>query len=87
MPVLSMEEASNMTLPSPVSKEYWENSEWAYEHMKEISAKYPNQWVVVFDKKVITASRSGSEAERIAKEKVGSREFVILFAEKGIRVY
>ena len=87
MPVLNMEEASNMTLPSPVSKEYWENSEWAYEHMKEISAKYPNQWVVVFDKKVIAASRSGSEVERIAKEKVGSREFVILFAEKGIRVY
>lgn len=87
MPILSMEEASNMILPSPVSKEYWENSEWAYEHMKEISAKYPNQWVVIFDKKVIAASITGSEAERIAKEKVGNQEFVILFVEKGIRVY
>jgi hypothetical protein len=55
--------------------------------MNEISAKYPNQWVIVFDKKVIAASRSGSEAEHIAKEKVANQEFVILFAEKGIRVY
>jgi hypothetical protein len=87
MPILSVKEAAEMTLPSPISKEYWENSEWAYEHMNEISAKYPNQWVIVFDKKVIAASRSGSEAEHIAKEKVANQEFVILFAEKGIRVY
>lgn len=87
MPVLSVEETAEMRLPSPVSKGYWKNSEWAYEHMNEISAKYPNQWVVIFDKKVIAASRSGSEAEQIAREKVGDQEFVILFAEKGIRVY
>ena len=87
MPILSVKEAAEMRLPSPVSKEYWENSEWAYEHMNKISAKYPNQWVIIFDKNVIAASKSGSEAERIAREKVGDQEFVILFAEKEIRVY
>ncbi len=87
MPVLSAKEAQGMRLPSPGPKEYWEDSEWAYEHMNEISEKYPNQWVVIYDKKVVTASTSGSEAEQIAREKVGNQEFVILFAEKGIRVY
>ena len=87
MPVLSAKESAGMRLPSPVSQEYWEDSEWAYEHMNEISEKYPNQWVVIYDKKVVAASTSGSEAEHIATEKVGNQEFVILFAEKGIRVY
>jgi hypothetical protein len=87
MPILSVKETEGMKLPSPGSNEYWEDSKWANEHMNEISEKYPNQWVVIFNKKVIAASRSGSEAEQIATEKVGDQEFVILFAEKGIRVY
>ena len=87
MPRLSAKETEGMKLPSPGSKEYWEDSKWAYEHMNEISEQYPNQWVVIFNKKVIGASRSGSEAEQIATEKVSDQEFVILFAEKGIRVY
>lgn len=87
MPILSAKEAEGMELPSVGPKEYWEDSKWANEHMNEISEKYPNQWVVIFNKKVIAASRSGSEAEQIAREKVGDQEFVILFAEKGMRVY
>lgn len=87
MPILSAKEAAEIKIPSPVSQEYWVDSEWAHEHMNEISEKYPNQWVVIFNKKVIAASTSGSEAEQIATEKVGNQEFVIMFAEKGIRVY
>jgi hypothetical protein len=82
-----MKEAQGMKIPPPGPKEYREDSEWAYEHMNEISEKYPNQWVIIFDKGVIAASINGSEAEQIAREKVGDQEFVILFAEKGIRVY
>jgi len=87
MPVLSAKEAQGMRLPPPGSKEYWEDSEWAYEHMNEISEKYPNQWVIICGKKLVAASISGSKAEQIARGKVGDQEFVILFAEKGIRVY
>jgi len=87
MPILSAKEAAEIKIPPPVSQEYWEDSEWAYEHMNEISEKYPNQWVVICGKKLVAASISGSEAEQIAREKVGDQEFVILFAEKGIRVY
>jgi hypothetical protein len=46
MPILSAKETQGMRLPSPGPKEYWEDSEWAYEHMNEISEKYPNQWIV-----------------------------------------
>jgi len=87
MLILSVKEAAKIKLPSPVSQEYWENSEWAHEHINEISVKYPNQWVIIYKKKVVAASTSGSKAKHIATEKVGNQEFVILFAEKGMRVY
>jgi hypothetical protein len=64
MPILSVKEAAEIKIPTPVSQEYF-----------------------IYDKKVVAASTSGSEAEHIATEKVGNQEFVILFAEKGIRVY
>ncbi len=80
-------ETREIPLPSPASKEYWEDSDWALEHSSEISRKYPNQWVAIADKKVVAAGKDGSEVERIAIEKMGKREFVIIFAEKGIHVY
>jgi len=75
------------SLPSPASKEYWEDSDWALEHSSEISQKYPNQWVAIADKKVIAAGKDGSEVENLATEKIRKREFVIIFAEEGIHVY
>ena len=33
MPILSVKEAQGMKIPPPGPKEYWEDSEWAYEHM------------------------------------------------------
>jgi len=74
-------------LPPPASREYWEDSDWALEHSSEISQKYPNQWVAIVNKKVVAAGKNGSEVEKIATEKMGKREFVIIFAEKGIHVY
>lgn len=79
--------AKDAPLPSPASKEYWEDSDWALEHSSEISQKYPNQWVAIADKKVVAAGKDGSEVEKMATEKIGKREFVIIFAEKGIHVY
>ena|GEM_PF-4161741 len=37
MPILSVKVAQGMKIPPPGPKEYWEDSEWAYEHMNEIS--------------------------------------------------
>ncbi len=45
-------ETKEIPLPSPASKEYWEDSDWALEHSSEISRKYPNQCVAIADKKL-----------------------------------
>jgi len=75
------------SLPSPASKEYWEDSDWALEHSSEISQKYPNQWVAVVNKRVVAAGKVIAEVEKIAEEKTGRKEFPVIFAEKGIHVY
>ena len=74
-------------LPSPASKEYWEDSDWAYDHFSEISQQYPNLWVAVVNKEVVAAGKVIAEVEKIAEEKTGRKEFPVIFAEQGIHVY
>jgi len=74
-------------LPTPVSTEYLEDSNWAHEHLTELAKDYPNQWVAIVNKVVVAAGRVISEVERIAQEKTGRQEFPVILAEKGLHVY
>jgi hypothetical protein len=74
-------------LPKPPSKNYLADRKWVHKHLAEISNQYPNQWVAVFNKKIISASVNGAEAEKNSSEKLGHQEFFIFYAEKGIHVY
>lgn len=74
-------------LPKPPSKNYLADREWAHKNLTEISKQYPNQWVAVFNKTIISASLNGAEVERITFEKLGHQDFFIFYAEKGIHVY
>jgi len=62
-------------------KEYWDDNNWANEHLGEISQSYPNQWVAIVDKTVVAAGKNLSEV------KTGRKEFPIVFAERSIHVY
>jgi hypothetical protein len=76
-----------LQLPQPPSKNYLADREWAHQNLAEISKQYPNQWVAVFNKKIISASINGAEAERISYEQLGHQDFFIFYAEKGIHFY
>lgn len=78
---------AKIPLPYPPSQRYWEDSRWAHEHASEIAERYPDQWVAVTGQQVVAAGEDGAEVEGIAMEKVGHRQFVMIFAEKGIYVY
>ncbi len=77
----------NESLPSPASREYLEDSNWAHEHLAELASEYPNQWVAIVNKMVVAAGRVISEVERMAREKTGRQEFPVILAEKGLHVY
>lgn len=36
-----------------IPKRFWEEDEWAMEHYKELQEKYPDEWVLIKNNKVI----------------------------------
>ncbi len=71
----------------PTPEEYWEDSDWADEHIDEITETYPNLWVAVVNKQVVASGKVIAEIRKEAQEKTGRTNFPIIFAEKGIHVY
>ena len=70
-----------------LSKRSLQDDDWAYEHYNELVKAYPNQWVAIVNKKVISYGKNLGEIERVAKEKTGESEISTMFVEKGIHAY
>lgn len=70
-----------------LSKKSQQVRNWVYEHYDELVKSYPNQWVAVVDKKVISYGKNLGEVEKISKDKTGENEIFTIFVEKGIHVY
>ena len=80
-------ETEGLQRPPPPPKEYWDDCDWAYDHLSEISQQYPNLWVAVVDKKVIAAGKVIAEVRAAAQHRTGRRSFPVILAERGIHVY
>ncbi|MBC8182380.1 hypothetical protein H8E88_14860 [candidate division KSB1 bacterium] len=78
---------TSFQLPARPKKRFLSDREWAHKHFAEISKQFPNQWVAVYNKKIISANINGSEVEKTTSKKLGHQDFFIFFAEKGIHVY
>ncbi len=73
---MSIEEFTAMVRQHPVEFEplparFWEDERWLFEHTAELTRKYPEQWVVIYRKQVVTVGQSRGEARRAATEKLG----------------
>jgi hypothetical protein len=76
----------------PKSKErktpsrYWDDSDWAIAYAQTLSEQCPNQWVAIYNKKVIAHHK---ELGRVARQaqKLGINDPVFTFSERGIHVY
>ena len=77
----------HLRLPCPPPKEYWDDREWAYDHLSELSQQYPDLWVAVVDKKVTAAGKVIAEVRATARQKTGRQSFPVVLAERGIYVY
>lgn len=72
---------------SPVSERFWEDHLWANKNFAEIVRQYPDQWVAIFNKKVVAAGKTITDVEEVAYKKTGVKEFPVLLAERGLHVY
>lgn len=70
-----------------LSKKFWQDNKWAHDHYQELSRKYPNQWIAVVNKKVVSAGKNLGKVEKESSKKAGKQDFPLLFIERGAHVY
>ena len=75
-----------MAVPQ-VSKEFWEDVDWAKEHYGELQKQYKSMWVAIFGKKVISYGKNLKEVESKAEELIGRKDVLTIYIESGAAIY
>ena len=71
-----------------LSDRFWDDDKWANKNYQALSKKYPNKWVAVFKKRVISFSENLTKVKKEAARIIKGEDFpVLLFVEKGAHVY
>ena len=70
-----------------MSKEFWEDMRWALDHYQELMEEYPEMWVAVVDKKVVSSGYHIAKIEKIASKETGRPHIPVLFVEGSPHVY
>lgn len=69
------------------TKEYWEDMEWALDNYQKLMEKFPDEWVAVVKKKVVSSGKNLRNVEDEAKKRTGKRRIPAIFVESGAHVY
>ncbi len=70
-----------------IPKEFWDDMKWGREHKSEFIEKYPNQWVAIHKKKIISAGKNLSNVEEEARWKTHRKQIPTLFIDTGENIY
>ncbi|MGQ9627313.1 MAG: DUF5678 domain-containing protein [Anaerolineae bacterium] len=68
------------------SSRYAADQRWVDKHIAQLVKKYPDQWVAVYNQKVIAASPDLASVQEEAN-KIADREVTIFFVEGKVYVY
>ena len=73
---MSVKEFTDMVRRHPVEFEplparFWEDERWLFEHVAELTRRYPEQWVAIYRKRVVAVGQSRKEVRQAAVEKLG----------------
>jgi len=75
-----------MAMPK-VSKEFWEDADWAKEHYGELQKRYKNMWVAIVGKKVVSYGKSLKEVEAKAEKLIIKKDIFTMYVESGAAIY
>ncbi|MFQ6062780.1 MAG: DUF5678 domain-containing protein [Methanosarcinales archaeon] len=70
-----------------IPKQFWEDLKWGRKHRSELLMQYPDQWIAIDNKKVISAGKSLSAVEEEAKKKTKKKQIPLLFIDCGDHIY
>ena len=66
---------------------FWEDAKWVRDNYSELLRKYPDKWIAVVGKKVISSGKILSRVERNAKKKTRRSLIYSTFIGCGHHVY
>ncbi|MEK6950551.1 MAG: DUF5678 domain-containing protein [Nanoarchaeota archaeon] len=70
-----------------ISKEFWEDQQWGFQHHTDLLLQFKDQWVAIFNKRIICSGTDLGEVEQEAKKKTGKEEVPVIFVECGAHLY
>src|SRR3989338_4272449 len=62
-----------------ISKEFWDDQQWGFQHHQELIRKYKDQWIAIVNKQVVSAGVDLGKVETEAKQKTGKEEIPVFF--------
>ena len=64
------------------------DQEWALENYQKFMKEYPDQWIAIYDKKVVATGKDLTSVEEAAKKVTGlnSEKIPVLYIERRFRV-
>ncbi len=67
----------------------FEDLEWKRKHHSELLEKYPDMWVAIVDKTIVSAGEDLEKVEREAEKKTGisRKKIPVSFVESGAHIY
>jgi hypothetical protein len=82
-----MRDEKELPKPELPPKEYFEDSDWLFSNLTELTRLYPDKWIGVVDKKVVAVGRDIGEVEEQVKRISERKEYPIFFVEGRIYIY
>ncbi len=74
-------------IPEEIPKRFWEDAKWGRKHATQIWEKYPEMWIAIVNKKVVSYGKNLEEVRNTAREKTGVKHAVIQFVDGGSCIY
>lgn len=78
---------TEIAMPKPPPREFWDDDKWIVENITSLSKSYPDQWIAVVDRKVVSSGDNLREVIDKAKQLTGRNQIPTHFVEKGVRAY
>ena len=72
-----------------VERKYFEDVKWGLNNYFNLMKRYPDKWVAVVNKKIVSSGESIEKVELEAEKKSGKdkRNIPVIFVERGAHIY
>lgn len=72
-----------------VKDRFLDDLDWAGEHHSELLKQYRNEWIAIYNKKIVAHGRALEQVEKEAERRTGvpEKEIPVYFVDSGSNIY